>query len=56
MKLTGMTDIGLFADLIRFVKIATKSSPKLRKEWNKIVDKHGRNFAVDKWLEWQDED
>jgi len=47
----SVSDTGLFKDIIGFIRLAVEKYPDLEPEFMKVVEKHGRKFAIDRWLE-----
>ena len=48
---TIATNVNLFKDLKEFVKTAVERHPDLLPDWIAVKDRHGRKFAIDRWLE-----
>jgi len=47
----SVADISIFADIIAFIRTSVQMHPELGPIFKKAVAKHGRKFAVDRWLE-----
>ena len=45
------SDKSFFSELRAFVKTAVEKCPELLSEWIKITERHGRKFAIDRWLD-----